>query len=141
MGKEKRMYAGSEKRQFVRVSLPFFVRYQKKEKGKIIIGGKKLAKNLTENIENLSVTKDISQGGIKFVAKERFEPGTSLALDIYAPDRKTPIRTLAKVIWVKNRAFRSGYETGACFTTIEKGDREDLSFYLSALQRVGELIE
>lgn len=91
---------------------------------------------MVEDIVRLSLTKNISESGIRLVTKERFEPGTSLAVDIYAPDRKTPIQTLTKVIWTKKRPLRSGYDIGVSFIKVEKGGKKDLSFYLSTLQKV-----
>ncbi len=118
------------------MSLPLFVRYQKRDK---IAGKNEPLAGLVEDIMSLSLTKNISEGGIRIVTRERFEPGTYLAVEIHVPDRKTPIRTLAKVIWTKKRTLRSGYDTGVRFIKVEKGGRKDLSFYLSTLQKVEEL--
>ena len=133
---KKRGYAGKERRRFVRISLPFFVRYQKRDK--ITAKNESLA-GLVEDVMSLSLTRDISESGIRIVTRERFEPGTYLAVEIHVPDRKTPIHTLTKVIWTKKRAVRSGYDTGVHFIRVEKGGRKDLAFYLSTLQRVEEL--
>ncbi len=130
---KKRLYKGKEKRKFIRVSIPFSIRYQKKNKNS---GKDEPLAGLVKDVMCLSLSKDISESGIRIVTKERFEPGTSLTVDIYAPDRKTPIRTLSTVAWTKKRAFRSGYDTGICFIKVEKGGRKDLSFYLSSLQKV-----
>ena len=132
----KKNYPGKERRRFIRVSIPFSVRYQKESKNP---GKNEPLAGLVEDVMRLSLSKDISESGIRIVTKERFELGTSLAVDIYAPDRKTPIRTLSTVVWTKKRAFRSGYDTGIRFTKVEKGGRKDLSFYLSSLQKVEEL--
>ena len=132
---KKKGYRGKEKRKFIRVSIPFSIRYQKKDKNP---GKNESLVGLVEDVMRLSLSKDISESGIRIVTKERFELGTSLAVDIYAPDRKTPIRTLSTVVWTKKRAFRSGYDTGIRFIKVEKGGREDLSFYLSSLRKVEE---
>ena len=133
---EKRGYTGREKRRFIRAGLPFFVHYQKR--GKIADENEPLA-GLVVDIMSLSLTKNISEGGIRFVTRERFESGTYLAVDIHVPDRKSPIRTLTKVVWTKKRPLRSGYDTGVRFIKVDEGDRKDLSYYLSTLQKVEEL--
>ena len=118
------------------MSIPFSIHYQKKSK---ISGKNEPLTGLVEDVMCLSLSKDISESGIRIVTKERFELGTSLTVDIYAPDRKTPIRTLSTVVWTKKRSFRSGYDTGIRFIKVEKGGRKDLSFYLTSLQKVEEL--
>ncbi len=51
--------------------------------------------------EKLSLTKNISEGGICLIAYEELKESDALDLKIYLPEDKTPIRAIGRVAWVK----------------------------------------
>jgi len=65
-----------------------------------------------------SVTRNISQGGISFLADEFIPKGTILKLE-FALEEFT-YDDFAKVIWVMEEAAGNQYEVGAEFMTIPK---------------------
>jgi c-di-GMP-binding flagellar brake protein YcgR len=49
----------------------------------------------------LSVTKNISAGGVCFIAYEQPQEGDLLNLKIYLPEQSKPVIALGKVAWVR----------------------------------------
>ncbi len=142
------VYKGPERRRFVRLGYPFFIQYKVVEKiseedslssissdiEKILkewdekgYGKDKIYSSLIKKMKDSSFTKNISEGGICFVTRERFKPDTQLRMQIYVPTRKEPIKALVKVVWRKKRMLRSGYDTGVSFIETAESDKRDLS--------------
>ena len=46
-----------------------------------------------------ALTKNISDGGIRFIAEHSLAPGAVLELTLRFPERTEPIRCVAKVVW------------------------------------------
>ena len=46
-----------------------------------------------------ALTKNISDGGIRFIAEHSLAPGAVLDLTLHFPERTEPIRCVAKVVW------------------------------------------
>ncbi len=116
-------YKGVERRKFVRFDYPLFVQYKIVEKAsreevlssislhmkemldkwdKRGYDKEKLCSSLIKEMRNFSFTKNIGEGGICLVTREKFKPDTLLRVQIYIPTRKEPIEVLAKASWVKN---------------------------------------
>lgn len=142
------IYKGAERRRFVRFGYPFFIQYKAVEKASeeeplpsISSGIEKiltewdekgydkdrLYSSLVKKMEDSSFAKNISEGGICIVTREKFKPDTKLRVKIYAPIRKEPIKGLAKVVWTKKRMLRSGYNTGVSFIEMVEVDKRDFS--------------
>jgi len=125
----------SERRKFVRFAYPFFVLYQKVEKRhfkRTALSAAKWERAPESAIKRggSTITKNISEGGICFVTRERFEPDVLLRVKLYIPTRNEPIKALVKVIWAKKRKSRVGYDTGVSFLEVEKEDRAALTHHL-----------
>lgn len=80
--------------------------------------------------ENLTVTKDISAGGLLFVANEYIDIGSILGVIIELPDGDEPIECLAKVARVEEIEENKTYDTGICLLDITGGERVRLNRYV-----------
>ncbi len=142
MKKEK--IGDSERRKYVRLSYPFFIRVRKKEKneeleksGQPVIAFKEFKE------DNISISKNISVQGICFTTSKDYPIDTPVVLEIFSPTRKIPFNMLAKVKWRNKRVAgkSSGYvyDTGVEFLKIDAdGEFHDLLEHLvdSKLERV-----
>ena len=78
----------NERRQFVRLDTRLNLSYK-------IVGTAKLGKSLT---------KDISGGGVRFLAEHALTPGTRLEVTLRLPERDEPVRFLGEIVWSKPRS-------------------------------------
>ena len=125
-----RGYKGPDRRKYVRFDYPFFIRVRKdggdyNEKVQSVITFKELEEN------NISISKNISIGGIYFTTSKDYPPGTLVFVEIFSPTRKVPFHILAKVAWRKKRilgrALGYTYDTGVEFLKIDaEGEFQDL---------------
>lgn len=115
-----------ERRVFPRVSFNVEVNY-------------KIQSSLKEIPDSMADSKNISEGGVCFVAFERLNPGTILNLRLLLPDSKQLIYVTGRVVWVEeftvgNLNSSKAYETGIEFVFIREKDRERIKqFVLSKL--------
>ena len=84
--------------------------------------------------QDISLTKDVSEGGLCFSSPEDFAPETILELEIRLPTRDTPLKALGKVVWSR-QIEPSKYDLGISFVKIEEEDRKRLFSYLSLFDR------
>lgn len=80
--------------------------------------------------EHVTVTKDLSAGGILFAAKEPLEPGVILELTIEIPDGEEPINCLARVVRIEKLEEKADYEVAACLLDITGAQRQRLNSYV-----------
>ena len=123
-------YNGPDRRRYVRFSYPFFVRTRKdgegyNKKGYPLI----IFKELEEN--NVSISQNMSIGGISFTTSKEYPPGVLVFVEVFSPTRKTPFNILAKVAWRKKRILGRPlgytYDTGVEFLKIDaEGEFHDL---------------
>ena len=103
--KISKSFDGPDRRRYPRFDFPFFIRYKK--------NGEKLPKAKTEqgNIlfiekdEGLSISQNVSIGGICFVTKEPFPLRTKLVIEIFTPLKSEPFSALVEVAWQKKKNF------------------------------------
>ncbi len=75
-----------------------------------------------------TLTKNVGGIGVCFVSEEQFQPGAKLDIEVKFPDRDTPVRFTADVIWSRPVGEpRKSYqpptvETGVQFVTIDPKD-------------------
>jgi general secretion pathway protein E len=79
--------------------------------------------------EQLSVTKNISAGGLLFIADEKLSVGSILELKIELPDAEEPIESLVRVIRVEALTGNS-YDIAICFLDITSAQRARLNRYV-----------
>jgi c-di-GMP-binding flagellar brake protein YcgR len=110
---------GQEKRKFVRLSALVDVIYNKR--------------TLTQN--ELSITRNISRGGICLIAYDELNEQDVLDLKLYLPEDKTPIRAIGKVVWVKEFIIGSieegkRFDVGIEFMDIKEEDANRVNKYV-----------
>ncbi len=123
---------GRERRRHRRYEYPLYITYKK--------NGKKFEQELVKSSRpfhsavqdaNLSISHNVSVGGICFVTKEKFPPGTRLLLKIWSPIRNEPFTGLAEVIWQQKKPRTTNYLTGAAFASLD--NKEELKKLLQIL--------
>jgi len=82
------------------------------------------------NPEQLSVTKDISAGGLLFVSNEPVTIGSILELKIELPDSKEPIECLARVVRIEEREADQNYNIAVCFLDITGAQKARMNKYV-----------
>lgn len=80
--------------------------------------------------ENLTVTKDISAGGLLFVANEAIDVGSFLGVIIELPDDEKPIECVSRAVRVDEIEESKTYDVGICLLDITGGERARLNRYV-----------
>ena len=112
-------YGGPERRKHPRISGRFIVSYRVLQQ--------------PDNVD-ITQTKNLSLGGMLLTTNRKFEPGTSLALEIRLPFDPNPIMLIAKVIDSKEITHDLIYDTRLSFVSIDQKHQkvinETVSYYL-----------
>ncbi|NQT46737.1 MAG: PilZ domain-containing protein [Candidatus Omnitrophica bacterium] len=111
------MTSGEDKRRFPRIEFRMPVQYHN-------------LKNPREGSIG-SLTKNISEGGVKFVANEFLPLASRLVMEISLPTVPRPIKAIAKVAWVRKTAVAEQYEVGNQFLEISRDDKNHLTDYIN----------
>lgn len=82
------------------------------------------------SLEQLSVLKNISAGGILFVAFQYVHLKTILDINLELLDTDEPIKCLVKIVRIKEIEKDKTYEIGACFLDLSSADRTRLLKYV-----------
>ncbi len=81
--------------------------------------------------EELSITKNLSAGGLLFVANEQFSIGDILQLKIELPDGPEPVECLGKVVRIESGRSGGGlYSIAVCFLDITGAQRARLKKFV-----------
>jgi len=130
-----------ERRRYPRFEYPFYVVYKKAGKFKREVSGPSAPFYFIGKEEKLSVSQNISIGGICFVTKEEFLPGIKLSVKIWTPTRHSPLVGQVKVVWQKKRTLAPGYFTGVSFISLD--DKKELKSLLEMLTdlKLEEMLE
>lgn len=80
--------------------------------------------------EQLTVTKNISAGGILFFSEEPLAAGSILELKIELPDNEEPIQCLARIIRAEETEKENIYNLAACFLDITGAERARLDRFV-----------
>ena len=99
-----------ERRQFARKPLRFPVQY-------------KSLKSLSE-IPRGALTKDISEGGIRFVGNEFITLSNRLVLAIMLPAPYRSIKAISKVAWIRKVPLGEQYEIANQFLNLSEDDKK-----------------
>ena len=123
-------YNGPDRRKYVRFGYPFFIRVRKDgenytKRSLPLITFKELEE------DNVSISHNISIGGICFTTSKDYPPDTLVFVEIFSPTRNIPFHILAKVAWRKKRILEHAlgytYNTGVEFLKIDaEGEFQDL---------------
>ncbi|MDD5730375.1 MAG: PilZ domain-containing protein [Candidatus Omnitrophica bacterium] len=108
-----------DRRKFARLNILVDVTYQKRDSAKQ---------------EMLTVTRNISKGGICFVGYEQLKENDIIDLNIYLPGKKEAIKAAGRVTWVKEftigDASKKRYDAGVEFTEINDKSLSELDKYM-----------
>jgi hypothetical protein len=123
-------YKGVDRRRYIRFGYPFFIRIRK-DGEKYNNKGSSFVITFKELQDNVSISKNISIGGICFTTSKDYPPGTFVNIEVFTPTRKIPFNILARVVWKKKRILGHTlgytYDTGIEFLKIdEDGEFQDL---------------
>jgi len=110
----------TEKRKHQRVKTHIPVRYRKLRDGAGVSGAS-------------SITKNLSQGGIRFRTAEFISMACRLILELDIPMFTKPVKAISKVAWIKKAASGDDYEVGNQFLEMSKKDKELVSEYVNSL--------
>ncbi len=103
-----------EKRKYIRIAAPMVVNYKLSGKAPVI---------------QKTITKNFSEGGIRFDVYEKLTVGTSLDLRIETPFDTIPIFAIGQVVWSKPLGIKEGreiYDTGVKIVATKAFDKEKL---------------
>ncbi|MFH1783389.1 MAG: PilZ domain-containing protein [bacterium] len=95
-------------------------------------------KRVSESGEGtLAPVKDISEGGIGFLALEYVPPKTDLVLKVFLPGFNEPVESKGTVVWVKREEPYSEdyalFNIGVQFTQLSDKFKELISSFVTAL--------
>jgi c-di-GMP-binding flagellar brake protein YcgR len=107
-----------EKRRFQRMNSNLPLRYKNLKTATVPMG---------------SITKDISEGGIRFKTNEFISLACRLVVEITLPMAPKPIKAISKVAWIRKLSSGEQYELGNQFLEISKEDRTLITDYVGRL--------
>jgi c-di-GMP-binding flagellar brake protein YcgR len=116
------MDTAEERRRFVRLNILADVIYKKVTPA---------------NREKLSLTKNISKGGICLIVYEELKEEDILELEIYLPEDKNPILAKGRIVWIKefivgDLSKGKRYDTGIEFIEANDEDLNKIDKYVFA---------
>lgn len=112
----------TERRRFARVGSALPLQYKK-------------LKELSEGTIG-AITRDVSEGGTKFVSNEFLPLATRLVLELFLPAQARPVKAISKVAWIRKLSSGDQYEVGNQFLDITREDRAQLSEFLKRTQAI-----
>ncbi len=114
----------SDRRTFMRLDRSVNIRYK-------IIKDSQLLKDVLKKFGDFSITKNISAGGLVFVAKETISLGSILELHIELADEGDAIECLARVVRQEEGDDNKSFDTAVCFLDLSGADRARLEKFVS----------
>lgn len=80
-----------------------------------------------------SISKNLSQGGIRFRTVEFVSMACRLILELDIPMFTKPVKAISRVAWIRKTVSGDDYEVGNQFLEMSKQDRELISEYVDSL--------
>jgi c-di-GMP-binding flagellar brake protein YcgR len=78
-----------------------------------------------------SLTKDISEGGVRLTSSDFLSIFTRLLLEISVPSFSRPIKAITKVAWIQKIPRSSQYNVGLQFMDMTEEDKKHLASFIS----------
>ncbi len=78
-----------------------------------------------------SLTKDISESGVRFVSNDFLSIFTRLLLEVSVPSFSRPIKAISKVAWIRKVPRSNQYSVGLQFMDMTEEDNKHLSSFIS----------
>lgn len=90
-------------------------------------------KDVQRPIETYSgtLTKDISEGGVRFISGEFLSIFTRLLLEVSVPSFSRPIKAISKVAWIQKIPRSNQYNVGVKFMDVTEEDKKQLASFVS----------
>lgn len=114
----------NNKRFFTRLNNKLNLKYQ------VVKSPQKIPLEKT-SLEQLSILKNISAGGILFIAFQQLPIETILHINLELLDNEEPIKCLVKIMRIREIEENETYEIGACFLDLSNKERSRLSRYVT----------
>jgi len=109
------MLSFGEKRRHQRIDVKVPLQYKE-------LGGEKISKG--------TLSKNVSEGGIKFHTDKFISLACRLVVEMSIPSSTKPIRAISKVAWIKKLPVGDTYEVGNQFLDMTKEDKSIMSDYV-----------
>lgn len=119
------MNESADKRKYPRVRTHVPVRFRKLRDGADVVG-------------ESSISKNLSQGGVRFRTNEFISMACRLILELDIPMLTKPVKAISKVAWIRKAEAGNDYEVGNQFLEISKKDKELISEYVDSLNLYNE---
>lgn len=81
-----------------------------------------------------TISKDISETGIKLILKEFYPPQTKFLIQINLKGINKAIETVVETVWSFNIQFSNAYYNGLRFIELNARNKEILSEYIATTQ-------
>ncbi len=81
-----------------------------------------------------ALTRDMGEGGIRFIGNEFLSLANRLVLTISLPAPAHPVKIITKVAWIKKVPMSDQYEIGNQFLSMSEGDKQELVEFLEKSQ-------
>jgi c-di-GMP-binding flagellar brake protein YcgR len=106
-----------ESRKFVRIEWPVVIKYKTIEEPRA---------------EDHIVSRDISEGGARFIVYERLMKGTKLDVQLEVPFDSMPLFAKGEVAWIKKIGEENSksFEIGVVFRGMSQNDQKRLKMYI-----------
>lgn len=111
-----------ERRAFIRLDVHVSIRHRSLE-------ASELEKN-NFKVDQYSVTKNLSAGGLVFASPEQLKVGSVVELEIELPQDKTTIRCHAKTVRITESKEKGNFDISLCFLDLSGADRSQLSQFI-----------
>jgi c-di-GMP-binding flagellar brake protein YcgR len=92
------------------------------------------------NVKTLSepyigaLTRDMGEGGIRFIGNEFLSLANRLVLTISLPAPAHPVKIISKVAWIRKVPMGDQYEIGNQFLSMSDEDKKELKSFLEKSQ-------
>ncbi len=114
----------NNRRLFIRLNNKLNLKYQ------VVKSPQKISLEKTSS-EQFSILKNVSAGGILFIAFQQFPIGTILHINLELLDNEEPIKCLVKIMRIREIEENKTYEMGACFLDLSNRERNRISRYVT----------
>lgn len=90
-------------------------------------------KDIQRPIETYSgtLTRDISEGGVRFIANEFLSIFTRLLVEASIPSFSRPIKAISKVAWIRKIPSGNQYDVGVQFMDMTEEDKKHLTSFIA----------
>jgi c-di-GMP-binding flagellar brake protein YcgR len=90
-------------------------------------------KDIQRPIETYSGTlsRDVSEGGIRFVSNEFLSIFTRLLLEVSIPSLSRPLKAISKVSWIQKAPLSNQYNVGVQFMDMAEEDKNQLASFVA----------